>query len=71
MKKEKLTAERLKNVVWETLADVRSGEISPQKANSVCASSRAICSIVKLELQVARLSGRKPTTNAKRFTALA
>lgn len=70
MKEKTLNAESLKDVLWQTIKDVRSGSANTSKANAVCAGARTICSIVKLELQVAKLAGRKPTVKSKQFAAL-
>ena len=66
----KPNAENLKQILWDTISEVRDGTTNTQKANAVCSSARTICSIVKLELQMAKLTGKKPTVKAKKFAQI-
>jgi len=67
MRKAKVNAENLKDVLWETINEVRNGKTNTQKANAVCSSARAICAIVKIELAMAKLTGVKPTNKSQQF----
>lgn len=48
----KLNATNLKAALWNTLQAVQSGEISPKIANSVASQSRAILSVVSLQIRM-------------------
>lgn len=57
-KKEKVTAENLKVVLWETLKALRSNKMHPTKAMAVATQSKEILRIVKTQLQISELSKR-------------
>ena len=48
-----LTAGSLKDVLWETLVDLRSEAIMPNRADAIAAQAREIIRTVKIQLQVA------------------
>jgi hypothetical protein len=48
-----LTASSLKDVLWETLVDLRSEAIMPNRADAIAAQAREIIRTVKVQLQVA------------------
>lgn len=48
-----LTASGLKDVLWETLVDLRSEAIMPNRADAIAAQAREIIRTVKVQLQVA------------------
>lgn len=48
----KLNAENLKNLLWETLQDVRSGDMEPGRADAVAAQAREILRTGRLQLAV-------------------
>ena len=48
-----LTASSLKEVLWETLNDVRSEQMLPNRADAIAAQSREILRTIKTQLQVA------------------
>jgi hypothetical protein len=62
-----LSASALKNVLWETLQDLRVEEVDPKTANAVAAQARTIASIVKIQLQVAKMSGKSPNATTVKF----
>jgi hypothetical protein len=47
-----LTAGVLKEVLWETLLDLRSEAIMPNRADAIAAQAREIIRTVKIQLQV-------------------
>lgn len=48
-----LSASSLKDVLWETLVDLRSEAIMPNRADAIAAQAREIIRTVKVQLQVA------------------
>lgn len=54
-----LTASSLKNVLWETLLDLKSENIQPNRADAIAAQSREILRTVKTQLQVAGQTKRQ------------
>lgn len=51
----KLTAENLKNELWDTLKKVKSGEMHVKTANSVSSSAANIIQVVKTEIMVQKM----------------
>lgn len=60
MADEKLSAENLKNVLWETIRDLRAKNIDTSVANAIATQSREVMRIVKVELVFAKAVGKKP-----------
>ncbi len=48
-----LTANSLKDVLWETLIDLKHENILPNRADAIAAQSREILRTVKIQMQVA------------------
>jgi hypothetical protein len=48
-----LTASSLKDVLWETLTDLKSENILPNRADAIAAQSREILRTIKVQLQIA------------------
>jgi hypothetical protein len=48
-----LTASSLKDVLWETLTDLKHDQIMPNRADAIAAQSREILRTIKVQLQVA------------------
>lgn len=48
-----LTASTLKDILWETLTDLKSENILPNRADAIAAQSREILRTIKIQLQVA------------------
>lgn len=57
---KKLTAEALKDTLWETLQAVKQKKMTPTEANAVAAQSREIMRVVRTELEVLGIQGKKP-----------
>jgi hypothetical protein len=55
---EALTANNLKDALWETLKGVQSGDTKPAEADSIAAQAREIIRTVKVQLQVAAQTNR-------------
>lgn len=53
-----LTASSLKDVLWETLNDVKTEQMLPNRADAIAAQSREILRTIKTQLQVAGQSKR-------------
>jgi hypothetical protein len=53
-----LTAGSLKDVLWETLTDLRHENILPNRADAIAAQSREILRTIKIQLQVAGAAKR-------------
>lgn len=66
--KEQLNSTALKTKLWDTLNEVKTGTMDVRKANAITGTARGICSIVKLEMQMAKMSGKKPTLKLQSFT---
>ena len=52
-----VTAESIKNVLWETLEDVKAKRMMPDKANAISKLANGIIATARLELEAAKLSG--------------
>jgi hypothetical protein len=48
-----LTAGSLKDILWETLTDLKHENILPNRADAIAAQSREILRTIKVQLQVA------------------
>jgi hypothetical protein len=48
-----LTASSLKDILWETLNDVKTEQMLPNRADAIAAQSREILRTIKTQLQVA------------------
>ncbi len=57
--KAKLTASALKNTLWDTLNDIRAGNIQPGEGDAIACQAREILRTVKVQLQVAAQTNRK------------
>lgn len=54
-----LSASHLKDVLWETLLDVKHERMLPNRADAIAAQSREILRTVKVQLQVAGQAKRQ------------
>jgi hypothetical protein len=70
-KDNKLTAENLRNELWLTLQAIKSKELNPREANAINGGAREICRVQGLQLQVYKLTGKKPTAAETRGLLLA
>lgn len=53
-----LTAGSLKDILWETLTDLKHDNIMPNRADAIAAQSREILRTIKIQLQVAGAAKR-------------
>ena len=53
-----LTASSLKDILWETLNDVKTEQMLPNRADAVAAQSREILRTIKTQMQIAGQSKR-------------
>jgi hypothetical protein len=53
-----LSAGSLKDILWETLTDLKSDNILPNRADAIAAQSREILRTIKVQLQVAAQARR-------------
>jgi len=58
-KKLELTAENLKNQLWENVLLVKSKNLSPQEANAIASQSREIIRIVRTQMVMDQM--KKPS----------
>jgi hypothetical protein len=56
-----MSLEELRIVLAENIRGIQSGEVSAANANAISNATGKILSSVKLELEYARLLGRKPS----------
>jgi hypothetical protein len=59
--RQELTAHNLKTELWDTLKKVKAKDVEPGVSNAVATQSREIMRVVKMELTVAAMLGRKPS----------
>lgn len=53
-----LTASSLKDILWETLNDVKTEQMLPNRADAIAAQSREILRTIKTQLQVSSQAKR-------------
>ena len=53
-----LNATNLKQALWETLGDLRSGAVQPGQGDAIAAQAREILRTVKVQLQITGQSKR-------------
>lgn len=56
--KPKLSANNLKNLLWETLQQVKSGHMEPGQADAVASQAREILRTTTVQLKIASQSSR-------------
>ena len=54
-----LTASSLKDILWETLTDLKQETMLPNRADAIAAQSREILRTVKMQLQIAGQTKRQ------------
>jgi hypothetical protein len=53
-----LTATNLKNALWDTLTDIRTGTMQPGQGDAIASQAREILRTVKVQLQISSQSKR-------------
>ena len=56
---KKLSADNLKDALWETLNDIKDGKITPASGDSIATQAREILRTVKVQLQIASQTKRQ------------
>lgn len=56
--KKALTAVSLKDALWETLQDIKTGVIQPGQGDAIASQAREILRTVKVQLQITSQSKR-------------
>lgn len=65
MKNDKLTAESLQGLLWDTIKLLKSKSMKPNEANAIAAQSREICRVSKVQLEFAKWTNSKSKTAHK------
>ncbi len=63
-----LSARNLKDILWETLTDLKRENIMPNRADAIAAQSREILRTVKVQLQIAGQAKRGIPEDIIRFS---
>ena len=63
-----LTASSLKDILWETLNDVKTEQMMPNRADAIAAQSREILRTIKTQLQIAGQAKRHVTPELIEFS---
>lgn len=64
---KQLTGKNLKDVLWVTLNEIRSGDIDAGAADAVASQAREIVRTAKVQLQISTLSKRPVPTELIKF----
>jgi hypothetical protein len=64
-----LSAQSLKQTLWDTLNAVKDRTLDPTLANAVSANSREIMRVVKIEVGIAKVTGKKQSASLTGFFA--
>lgn len=70
-RKNTLNAESLKNALWETLQELKGGTIQPAVADSIASQAREILRTGKLQLAVAKQTGKDVPDGLQSFAGVA
>lgn len=62
-----LTGKSLKDILWVTLNEIRSGDIDAGAADAVASQAREIVRTAKVQLQISTLSKRPVPTELIKF----
>jgi hypothetical protein len=62
-----LSAENLKNTLWDTLLKVKAGKMEPGQADAVACQSREILRTVSVQIRVASHTKRNLSTDVIKF----
>lgn len=62
MTTSRLSAVNLKNILWETLNDIKSDTMLPAQGDAIAAQAREIIRTVKVQLQVVAQAKRNVPT---------
>lgn len=59
---KEVTANSLKSMLWSTLQDLKDRKIKPDMANAITKGANAITSVVKLEIEAAKVLNMNTTS---------
>lgn len=65
---KKLNAKNLKDVLWETLNDLKGGKMEPGHADSIATQSREILRTVNTQLRITQQAKRNVATELIDFS---
>jgi hypothetical protein len=65
---KELTATNLKNALWDTLQEIKNGNVQPGQGDAIASQAREILRTVKIQLQVANQSKRSVPADVITFT---
>jgi hypothetical protein len=63
-----LTASSLKDILWETLNDIKTEQMLPSRGDAVAGQAREILRTVKTQMQIANQSKRPIPTEIIEFS---
>lgn len=63
-----LTASSLKDILWETLTDLKQENMLPNRADAIAAQSREILRTIKTQMQIAGQAKRQIPTEIIEFS---
>lgn len=66
--KSKLTASALKNVLWDTLNEVKKGDMDPGNADSIATQAREIIRTTNTQLRIAHQTKRPVPVDVINFS---
>ena len=63
-----LTADALKNALWETLSEIKSGTVQPNVGDAIASQAREIIRTVKVQLQISQQTKRPVPAQVIQFS---
>lgn len=64
----KLTANNLKNSLWDTLEGLKDNKVQPETGNAIAAQAREILRTIKIQLQIANQGKRSVPLDVLEFS---
>ena len=68
MSKLELNATNLKEALWETLNDLKSGSVQPGQGDAIASQAREIIRTVKVQLQITNQAKRSVPLDLIKFS---
>lgn len=66
--KSEITATNLKNVLWDVVQKLQSGEMQPTQADSISSSAREILRITSVQLKISQQARREIPVDVLNFS---
>lgn len=63
----KPTAKKLQRQLWETIQELRSGDVTPKRANALARQARMLLYSVRIQMKIADMTRTELPTSARRF----